>query len=111
MQAKSWQWNAPDQRRAGLERKARTIATDWLEPLIGFAKIPLAVVPGANTALGNTEKFLARYTGDLDISPLNAKSGLVASNSVAVVAPGTIKTTSVAPAESRTDTQSSCPCP
>jgi hypothetical protein len=53
------------------------------------------VVNGTN----NTGVSLVNNTGnvtfaDLDISPLNTRSGLVATNSVAVPVPGTIKTTS-----------------
>src|SRR5947209_15850087 len=76
MEAQRWQWNAPTQARGSLERTARTIATDWVEPLIGAAKVPFAFLPGGNTALDNAEKLLGRYAGDLDISALDSPSTL-----------------------------------
>src|SRR5262249_14490992 len=68
MQAKPWEWT--QRRTPPLWQKARTLASNYTEPIIRAAKIPGAVVPGLNKALDQLGELASLFAADLEISPL-----------------------------------------
>ena len=80
MEASKWDWQQHAPRDFKLWRRVRTLAGDWGDSLIQFAKIPGEYVPGLNKALDPLGNVIARFSADLTISPLDGPNALRALN-------------------------------
>jgi hypothetical protein len=83
MQAKAWQWGQDDFTNPMLWRKVRTLAVDYVEPVIRLAKIPLAFAPGGLDKVADKLTGLtALFAADLNISALDGPEALKAIDGV-----------------------------
>jgi|SRR5262245_6853887 len=83
MQAKAWEWGQVGDANPLPWRKIRTLAIDYVEPVIRLAQIPLAFAPGLDKVADKLPALTALFAADLNISALDGPDAFKAIDGVA----------------------------